>query len=153
MESLVRRIVVDIVTSYSSGAGTKGDVFLGLGGREFRLSVERASDFERGAEMSYQLGEDSNVRDPERNDPRIGLPIRVTDVVAHPVYVRMAPRGNSDDWHVEAVQVRVLHEDERRAMRFSALDGPKESIWLGQQCGTMLHLSRSADDRSGIPED
>jgi hypothetical protein len=152
VDSLVRKIVVDIVTSYASGAGTRGDVFLGLGGREFRLCVDRSADFERGSEASYQLGEDANVRDPQRNDPRQGRPVRVADVLAHPVYVRMAPKGADDDWNIEAINVRVLHEAERRAIRFSALEGPKESIWLGMQSGTTLHLDRSADDRSGYPE-
>lgn len=152
MERLVRRIVVDIATGFASGAGTRGDVYLGLGGREFRLRVDQGSDFEQGAEMSYQLGEDGNVLDPARNDPRVGRPVRVGDVLGHPVYVRMQPRGDKDDWNVDAVQVRVLHEDERRAIRFSALDGPSENVWLGAQSGTMLHLGRSADDRSGFQE-
>ena len=152
MESLVRKIVVDIVTSYASGAGTRGEVFLGVGGREFRLNVDRSADFERGAESSYQLGEDANVRDAERNDPRQGRPVRVADVLAHPVYIRMAPKGAGDDWNVESVNVRVMHEDERRAIRFCALEGPKENIWLGLQSGTTLHLDRSAEDRSRFAE-
>lgn len=152
MESQVRRIVVDIVTSFASGAGTRGEVFLGLGGREFRLTVDRDSDFEQGAEMSYQLGEDANVRDPARNDPRQGYPVRVADVLSFPVYIRMVPRGSSDDWNIEAVQVRVMPEAERRNIRFVALEGSKENIWLGSQSGTTLYLHRSAEDRSGYPE-
>lgn len=151
MEGQVRRIVVDITTSYATGAGTKADVYLGAGGREFRLRVDK-SDFDRGGELSYQLGEDANVRDPDRNDPRTGLPLTVTDIVSHPVYIRMVPKNERDDWNVENVKVRVLHDIDRRAVRYTALDGPSHNVWLGLQSGTTLHLKRSADDRSGIGE-
>lgn len=147
MERPIRKIVVDVVTSFATGAGTRAPVFLGLGGREFRLTVEESSDFERGGEMSYQCGEDANVAFPDRNDPRTGVPLCVGNLLAHPVYLRLEARSERDDWNVEAVAVRVMIATERRALRYCALEGPHESIWLGVQSGTTLQLHRSALDR------
>ena len=121
-----------------------------MGGREFRLQVDRKADFERGSELSYQLGEDANVMHPDRNDPRMGTPVTVADALAHPVYIRVTPKDEKDDWNVEAVQVRILHDLDRRTIRFSALDGPSQNVWLGLQSGTTLYLHRSRLDRSGL---
>ncbi len=146
-ERLVRRIVVDVVTSHATGAGTTAPVMLGLGGREFRLLVDAGDDFERGAESNFQLGEDANVLLPSRNDPRLGSPIHVRDVLSHPVYVRLLPKSDKDDWLVEGVTVRVIPQGERRAIRYLALPGPQDAAWLGLQSGTVLQLRRLSLER------
>jgi hypothetical protein len=146
-ERLVRRIVVDVVTSHATGAGTAAPVMLGLGGREFRLQVDADEDFERGAESNFQLGEDANVQHPSRNDPRLGVPIHVRDVLSHPVYVKLLAKADKDDWLVEGVTVRVIPQGERRAIRYAALEGPQQTAWLGLQSGTVLHLRRLSLER------
>ena len=140
MDPLVRKITVEITTSYAPGAGTEGQVFLGIGGREFRLDIEAYEDFDRGDEVVYELGEDANVRFPERNDPRQGYPLTVENVGSRPVYLRLVPRDKSDDWNLANVHVRVLAGD--RQVRFGALDGSSDNIWLGPQSGTTLLLTR-----------
>lgn len=142
MDNIVRKITVDITTSFAKGAGTEGQVFLGLGGREFRLDVDSHEDFERGDEITYELGEDANVRLPDRNDPRTGYPIHVEDVLAKPVYIRLVPHDKSDDWNLANVHVRILASD--ADLRFAALDGPHDNIWLGPQSGNIVHLKRTA---------
>ena len=140
MDTLVRKITVEITTSFAAGAGTEGQVFLGIGGREFRLDIEEYEDFDRGDEVTYELGEDANVRFPERNDPRQGYPLTVEAVTSRPAYLRMVPHDKSDDWNLANVHVRVLAGEKQ--VRFGALDGPQDNIWLGPQSGTTLALSR-----------
>lgn len=139
---LVRKITVDITTSFAKGAGTEGQVFLGLGGREFRLDIDSYEDFDRGEEVTYEMGENANVNLPERNDPRQGFPIHLEDVLSRAVYLRLVPDDKSDDWNLANVRVRVQAGDED--VRFSALDGPQDNIWLGPQSGNWVHLKRLA---------
>lgn len=143
MDKLVRKITVDITTSFAKGAGTEGQAFLGLGGREFRLDIEEHADFDRGDETTYEFGEGANVVHPERNDPRLGLPVSLDDVLAHPVYLRLVPKDRADDWNVASVLVKV-QAGAHDVVRYSALEGPQENIWLGTQSGTCLHLKRAA---------
>lgn len=142
MENLVRKITVDIATSYAKGAGTEAQVFLGLGGREFRLDIDAYEDFDRGDEVTYELGEGGNVVEPERNDPRIGYPVTLDGIKMHPVYLRMVPKKDSDDWNLANVRIRCVAGSEE--LRYSALDGGSEHIWLGLQSGTVLYLKPSA---------
>jgi hypothetical protein len=153
MKSPIRKVVIDVVTSHVDRAGTKAQVFLGLGGREFRLSVPNRAAFELGAESTFQLGEDANVEFPERNDPRLGYPITVADVLGIPAYIRLDTRHDRDDWNVASVAVRVHSQGERRAIRFSALNKLGQSLWLGNDCGNLLYLTLgSLDDLSFVPE-
>lgn len=146
MKSLIRRIVVDVVTSHADRAGTTAPVFLGLGGREFRLSVAGIAAFEQGAESTFHFGDDANVEFPERNDPRLGDPLTVADVLGIPAYIRLETRHDRDDWNVTSVAVRVHSQGERRAIRFSALNKLGQSLWLGADCGTRLYLQLGSLD-------
>jgi hypothetical protein len=144
VDKLVRKITIDITTSFAKGAGTDGQAFLGLGGREFRLDIADHEDFERGDETTYELGEGSNVVKPERNDPRVGLPITLDDVLAHPVYLRLVPDDKADDWNLANIRVKIQAGHE--IVRYRALEGPQENIWLGYQSGTWLHLKRAPNE-------
>jgi hypothetical protein len=137
----VRKITIDITTSFAEGAGTEGQVFFGIGGREFRLDIDDHEDFERGDEMTYELGEGANVKDRERNDPRKGMPIDLDAVLTHPVYLRLVSHKASDDWNIANVRARVVAEEE--TLRFSALEGGADNIWLGPQSGSWLYLRRT----------
>ena len=144
MDKLVRKITVDITTSFAKGAGTEGQAFLGLGGREFRLDIDEHADFDRGDETTYEFGEGANVVHPERNDPRLGCPVTMEDVIAHPVYLRLVPKDRADDWNVASIRVRV-QAGAHDVVRYTALDGAQDNIWLGIQSGTCLHLKRAAE--------
>ncbi len=142
MNNLVRKITVNITTSLSKGAGANGMAFLGLGGREFRLDIDHHADFGAGDETTYEFGEDSNVMHPDRNDPRSGYPITVEDITSRPVFLRYVPHGKADDWNLAYVEVRINTMDDR-LVRYSALEGPQDNIWLGPQSGQIMHLTRA----------
>jgi hypothetical protein len=58
----VTQIQVRITTSSVTGAGTNAKVFLGIGGREFRLdSANPCGDFETGQDVIYTLGVNANA--------------------------------------------------------------------------------------------
>lgn len=65
----ITSIHLHIETGNLSGAGTDGDVYLGLGGREFSIDTTR-DDFERGAGREYILGDGANINNAAVNDPR-----------------------------------------------------------------------------------
>jgi hypothetical protein len=137
---VIQKIVVDITTTFSAGASTRAPVFLGLGGREFRLDIAQHDDFEEGDDITYVFGDESNVLSPERNDPRVGLPMSLEDAATHPVYLRLEPQKKKDDWELANVRVRVVARGGNA--EYAALQGSGDRLWLGSQSGTILHLRR-----------
>ena len=83
-------IDIKIVTGNVSGAGTDGEVYLGICGREFRLDTS-GDDFKRGANDIFRLGSNANIKNKERNDPR-NPQHRTDDLDKFPVYIRLEPR-------------------------------------------------------------
>ena len=55
MANYIDQIRVEITTGRDGGAGTDGDVYLGICGREFRCDTS-ADDFERGSKREYIFG-------------------------------------------------------------------------------------------------
>ena len=138
---MIQKIVVDIATTFAEGADTTAAVYLGLGGREFRMDIQDHDDFEEGDEVTYVFGEGANVLFPERNDPRLGLRLTVDDVKAFPAYLRLDPHKDKDDWEVANVRVTV-HAEEGQVV-LAALQAPDERLWLGRQSGNLLYLRRT----------
>lgn len=135
---MIQKISVDITTTFAKGASTKGAVFLGLGGREFRLDIDDHDDFDEGDETTYVFGEEANVMFPERNDPRVGVPLSLKDATDFPVYVRLEPQGKEDDWELANVRVRISAES--GIVELAALQGASDRVWLGRESGTILYL-------------
>jgi hypothetical protein len=52
-----RYYFVRLKTRDEDGAGTDGDVYLGIGGREFQIDKSDRNDFERGDDATYILVE------------------------------------------------------------------------------------------------
>jgi hypothetical protein len=67
--AVIERIDVQLATSTREGAGTDGDVFIGIAGREFYIESE-ANDFEAGSNRTYRLGDGANILYSGLNDPR-----------------------------------------------------------------------------------
>ena len=86
--------------------GTNSDVYLGIAGREFRLD-RPTGDFDNGSDVTFILGESTNVVNADRNDPRRDMPVFLTAPFAFPVYLRMSERID-DDWNMEFVEVRIF---------------------------------------------
>ncbi len=141
----VNSIHLHIQTGGQSGAGTDGDVYLGLCGREFSIDSTR-DDFERGAGREYILGEGANIRNADVNDPRRRR-LFTENVAKFPVYIRFQPQSRSDNWQVQRADVRFngsLHID-WDTVGFVA-NNPAEGIWLGVRSGLFVHLENLSHD-------
>jgi hypothetical protein len=135
----INSIQLHIQTGNLSGAGTDGDVYLGLGGREFSVDTT-SNDFERGAARVYILGDGANIQNAAVNDPR--NPQLFTERVANfPVYIRFQPQSRSDNWQLQRADVRFndsLHIDWDTVNLVE--NDPQKGIWLGVRSGLVVHL-------------
>lgn len=145
---LIQSIQLHIQTGNLSGAGTDGDVYLGLCGREFSIDSTR-DDFERGATRSYVLGDGANINNAAVNDPR-SQRLFTENVSKFPVYIRFQPQTRTDNWQVQRADVRfedALHID-WDTVNFVSND-PAKGIWLGVRSGLFLHLENVS--HNGVP--
>src|SRR5262245_46546824 len=141
-------ILCQVVTGNFSGAGTDGSVYLGLGGREFRMDSS-ADDYERGSLREYVMGAgpvEPNLPPPqvrvlnrEMNDPRVGFPLDTINLARSPVYIRFEPEGSSDNWNLSFAAALVF-----TAQGFAAAFTPPvdfDNLWMGQAMGKVLYLT------------
>lgn len=150
-----------IHTGAVAHARTDGNVYLGLGGREFGLDSPSLNDFEFGSQFIYLLGSASGYKIPgqfsvkvaqrDRNDPGLGFPIDTEAVLNLPRYIRFEPEDSDDEWNLTYAEARVHIEEERLSrtiLRFSVpvfVDAKKNTfidLWLGNQTGKIAYLSR-----------
>jgi hypothetical protein len=143
----VTGILCQVLTGNVDGAGTDGNVYLGVGAREFCLD-STADDFERHSWHEYIMGlgpvepnlpsPQIRVRNGHRNDPRVGFPIDSVNLSKSPVYIRFEPAGASPDWNLHWVTVLVY------APNFVVAYQPPDnfdSLWLGDRYGKVLYLT------------
>ena len=134
----ITRIELHLETGEQSGAGTDGDVYLGLCGREFYIDSSK-DDFERGASRTYIFGDsnsDRNVQHPDLNDPNSHY-LETENLEKFPVYIRFQPHaGNprADRWQLERADVYLNGSDVYDWTTFGIIRGV--GIWLGIPCGT-----------------
>jgi hypothetical protein len=143
----VTGILCQIITGDVDGAGTDGSVYLGLGGREFRLDSER-DDYERGFWREYILGAGPlepdlpppqiRVQNAARNDPRVGLTLDTIHLSRTPVYIRFEPEGSGDNWNLAFAAALVYS-----GQFVVGYTPPPEfdHLWLGQAMGKVLYLT------------
>lgn len=145
--SKVTGILCQILTGNVDNAGTDGRVYLGLGGREFRLD-STADDYERGSWREYILGEGPDepnlpppqvrVTNKDYNDPRIGFPLDTVNLSHSPVYIRFEPEGDSPNWNLRFAAALVY------AGEFVVGYVPPtefNNMWLGNPMGKILFLT------------
>jgi hypothetical protein len=151
---LVKTIYLRLRTKSIEGAGTDGNIYLGIGGREFSVDSanEDFDDFEAGSIRTYIFGEMpmptnlpglqwDTARYPEYNDPREPYPLETDDLDKFPVYIRFEPDDDDDDWCLEAVSARVNPLTETtQVKRYHALQGQEQFLWLGHARGKFLFL-------------
>jgi hypothetical protein len=141
----IERIDVLIQTGDVGGAGTDGDVYLGIAGREFFIDSDK-DDFERGSSRAYRFGENSDLTSDEmlnreRNDPR-DQRLLSEFVDDYPVYIRFAPENRDDQWNLKLAVV-ALNSDE--SVYWTNLVSAPDGIWLGTRAGLVLHLQKFVD--------
>jgi hypothetical protein len=144
----VGKITATIKTGDVTNAPTNGRVYLGIGGREFRLN-KPGDQFKRGATDTFIIGDGGNIDNPRNaNDlPFVGAgtvnapAVEYTDLPIYPKYVRLEPKEEDDDWNVESVNVMATlyfaSTPTTTSSVFSDLGG---NVWLGNQFGKMLEL-------------
>ena len=130
--SSISKVTVTVATGDLDGAGTSGEVYLGLGGMEFKLDSVDVADFDRDSERTYILGDEfgsfastdqstlQTFAHSSRNDPRMTTMERVA---RHPVYIRLHPVGNAGDWLVRA-SWSLSRGTKRRAKNTSGARSP-----------------------------
>jgi hypothetical protein len=136
----ITQINIIVKTGNVPGAGTDGKIYLGIGGREFKLD-KPGNQFEKGDSDTFTIGTGSNI---ENSNEINSLPspggntnspnIEDIDIELNSKYIRFDPSDNDDNWNVENVQVEVV--DIGRTYR-----GPRDgNIWLGSRSGLFLGL-------------
>jgi len=147
--ALISGLLFEVITSNLSGAGTDGDIYLGIGGREFHVDSTK-DDYERGSWRDYILGElpfdppddpfpeQVRVNNPQFNDPRAGFQLDTEDLGHAPVYVRFEPEGDDDNWNIGFAAALVYTNQ-----FFSAYLTPQrfDNLWLGHRSGKVLYLT------------
>lgn len=139
----IESIEVNVQTLDVDGAGTDGDLYVGVCGREFHIDT-RADDLERGSSRTYTLGDNSNVNDPEINDPRMQR-LLTENVDSLPVYLRFAGEDDDDHW---GLQRAVLTLNSQILPQWDTLSyiSQTDGIWLGHKAGNVVFLIRDRDE-------
>jgi hypothetical protein len=132
----ITRFDVRFKTSKNSGAGTDGDVYVGLGGREFYVDSD-AEDFAANADRTYTFGIGANVKFADSNNPADPFQLLTEDLSRYPAYVRFVPRSRDDNWNIEFIDVKL--NPGPTEMRYWALSG-HDNIWLGVHSGLCCYL-------------
>jgi hypothetical protein len=142
----VQSIISYIFTSKVSDSGTDGDVYLGIGGREFYLDTPN-DDYETGSGVNATVGVNSTVSNAADNDPRTPLQLRTQDLGNTPVYLRLR---SSDHWKVSFAAVFVYAGPDAASMQLAdryytpvPFTGDNGGIWLGPRAGEWLYLRRT----------
>jgi hypothetical protein len=137
-------IRLHLETGSRSGAGTDGDVYLGVCGREFSVDTTR-DDFERGSSREYVFGTGANVNSASVNDPREQA-LFVENVKNFPVYIRFQPQNRNDNWQVQRAEVSFNDDFFPRWDTASFVpNDPAKGIWLGVRSGLVVHVPLHQD--------
>lgn len=119
-------------------SGANGDVYLGIGGREFHLAIFGAKDFRAGETEDFILGDGTNIGVfPNDNDPRSPYQIITETLSNYPLYVRFEPTNQDGRWELDEIRVTVNPGSDQ--MEFSALGG-KSYLWLSNRGTKILHF-------------
>lgn len=149
----VTRIELHLQTGGQRNAGTDGDIYLGICGREFYIDSPE-DDFETGATRTYVFagaGSDRNVLHPELNDPTTHN-LTTENIEKFPVYIRFQPHASaprSDRWQLQRADVYLNGLDLYEWSTASIIKGP--GIWLGVHAGLVMHLAKHIDSVPSRP--
>jgi hypothetical protein len=147
----IDRLSVRFITAALSGAGTDGDVYLEIGGREFHID-SKANDYETATDRTYGLGNglgsgggETTVLDKVDNDPAEPYPLTDSKIDNNPVWVRFEPDGDNDRWICQYVSVKA--RDNGVTIRFYEALEPEDdtdiTLTFGHGSGKFLFLHRN----------
>ena len=139
----ITSIHVLVITANVDNAGTDGDVYLGLGGREFFLDTA-ADDFGKGSSRTYKLGAGANVKNAGENDPRVQN-LMTEEVDRYPVYLRLSPAGSNPAWKLEQATV-TINGQAFPTWETNSLVPVNNGIWLGRTSGLVVHIPKHQDN-------
>ena len=145
--TLIRSIQLQLNTGNMDGAGTDGDVYLGVCGREFYVDTS-ADDFERGSSRLYIFGDGANVNNPPNNDPR-KQSLHIENVGNFPVYLRFQPQSRTDNWNIQRAEVSF---NQNFFPRWDTASFVSQSvgIWMGTRSSLFLHIPPHQDGTPGL---
>jgi hypothetical protein len=132
----ITRIDARFITGKDGSAGTDGDVYIGLCGREFYVGSD-SEDFNATNDRTYTFGTGANVQYADSNNPAIPYQLLTEDISRYPAYVRFVPRHRDDNWNLEFVDVMINPGPAQ--IRYWALSGDN-NVWLGIHSGLVCHL-------------
>ena len=147
--TLITSIQLQLNTGSMDGAGTDGDVYLGVCGREFYVDSS-ANDFERGSSRLYIFGDGANVINPPNNDPRKQF-LHIENVGNFPVYLRFQPRSRTDNWNIQRAEMSFNGNFFPRWDTVSFVS-QREGIWMGIRSSLFLHIPPHLDGGPGLAE-
>ncbi len=136
----INTITVLLNTGGQSGAGTDGDVYLGICGREFYLDTN-ANDFESNSSRSYVLGQGFNILNTDKNDPRKPR-ILVEQIDKFPLYIRFSPKTRDDNWNLVRVGITI---NISAFPQYEALLETQGGIWMGIRSSLYLYPNKHID--------
>jgi hypothetical protein len=145
----ITSIQFQLITADQSGAGTDGDVYLGVAGREFYVDTT-ADDFERGSARLYIFGDGANNINPGDNDPR-DHNLHIENVDSFPVYVRFEPRSRNDNWIVQRAEVS-FNDNLFPRWDTASIISQRVGIVMGTRSTLFLHIPKHLPSGPGMEE-
>lgn len=145
----IEQIQVIVVTGSVNGAGTNGRIFLGMGGREFRLN-KSGNQFQKGDTDTFQIGgvigpdsinNQNNSNDLPAVPGTVNAPaIEYSTLDEYPTYIRFEPQNSDDNWNVQSVSVNIKESGANgESITLNDRTG-NGNIWLGNDSGLFLGL-------------
>jgi hypothetical protein len=144
----ITSIQFQLITANQSGAGTDGDVYLGICGREFYVDSS-ANDFERGSSRLYVFGTGANNINPGDNDPR-DHNLQIENVDTFPVYIRFQPQSRTDNWIVQRAEVSFNGNFFPRWDTASVIS-QRVGIVMGTRSTLFLHIPKHLPSGAEMP--
>lgn len=148
MVAYIRQIRVEITTGRDKGAGTDGNVYLGICGREFRCDTS-ADDFEKGSTRTYIFGSMPgsfpNITQEQYNHPS-RPPLLPEEADTFPAYIRLSQ--GSSRWLLAGAKVYVDQDVEPRWVDAMG----NNPLWMGDDCGCIYYLHKP-DPEDGRQKD
>jgi hypothetical protein len=149
--------IITLFTRIKTGNnGTNGDVFVGIGGREFCIDSGEPDpgydDFEKNDDRTYICGEmpalvppdSTQIKGSSFNDPRSHFPLDTNNLDEYPVYLRFEQRHDEDLWRLQYVSVDVFTPGPTLSAKYEALDADDDEInlVLGPDFGNFVYLHK-----------